>query len=110
MAETPPSKGKPTEARFAVAENLAYLMEHYQLGEGIDPTGIEERGGPSAKTIRRLLKPYTDTGPSLDTLDEVASFFGIETWKLLKRRKVGERWEQPHPKPQKAAVVQIRSR
>ena len=80
------SKGKPTQARFAIAQNVRYLMEHHREGYavGLSSRQLEARCGVSYKTIDRLTDPYNDINPNLDTLDAIALFFGIETWQLLK--------------------------
>lgn len=80
------SKGKPTQARFAIAQNVNFLMENYLGGfqRGIKSRELGKRCGVSYKTIDRLVDPYNDINPNLDTLDALARFFGLETWQLLK--------------------------
>lgn len=86
MGEDPKGPPKPTKARFALAANLKELMAGYQHGwlRGITPVQLEEGSGISAKTIRRLLDPYNDISPNLDTLDAIAAIFNVETGDLLK--------------------------
>lgn len=63
-------------------------MQGYQLGflTGINPPQLEQGCGVSAKTILRILDPYSDVSPRLDNLDTLAAFFGLATWELLKPR------------------------
>lgn len=77
---------KPTAARFALAVNVKYLMETYSkgFGVGISASELEQGCGVSAKTIRRIVNPYSDTGPNLETIDQLAAFFRVEAWQLLK--------------------------
>ena len=81
---------KPTEARFALAENVKHLMATYQRGfaVGLNAPSLEKelKGGVSAKTIKRMLDPYSPVSPNLDNVDLVANFFGVPTWELLRRR------------------------
>ena len=83
-------KTKPTEARFALAENVKHLMATYQRGfsVGLNAQALERelRGEVSAKTIKRMTDPYSPVSPNLDNIDLIAIFFGIQTWELLRRR------------------------
>lgn len=74
---------KPTPARFAIAENLRQLMEIHQFRT---PREVEAASGVSYKTVQRLLKPYDKHSPNLDSLDQIAYFFKLDTFKLLVRR------------------------
>lgn len=78
----------PTEARFALASNVKHLMQVYSKGFGVGISAIElEKGcGVSHKTIKRIIDPYSDTGPNLDSIDRIAAFFRVETWELLRPR------------------------
>lgn len=88
MGEGPP---KPTPARLAIAENLKKLMGEYvtETGkEGLSSRDLASRAsGVSYKTIQRLLNPNFPASPTLDSLDAVADFFRIETFKLLVLRR-----------------------
>ena len=79
---------KPTPARFALAANLRDLMAEYRLGflTGVNAPQLEQGCGVSAKTILRMLDPYSDVSPRLDNIDTLASFFKLPTWELLKPR------------------------
>jgi hypothetical protein len=85
MGEGEPRGPKPTVARFALAANLKTLMEGYPLGfkRGIKSRELAGQAGVSYKTIDRMLNPYEDTGPSLESIDSVAAFFRVQTWELL---------------------------
>lgn len=90
MGEGPP---KPTPARFALAENLKLLMGNY-WNPYAERTGISSRelakalgGDISYKTIDRMLDPYEEVVPKLDSMDAVAHFFRVETFRLLLVRK-----------------------
>jgi transcriptional regulator with XRE-family HTH domain len=86
MGEGEPKGGpKPTIARFALAANLKTLMDGYPLGfkRGIKSRELAGQAGVSYKTIDRMLNPYEDTGPSLESIDSVAAFFRVQTWELL---------------------------
>lgn len=78
-------KAKPTVARFALAVNVKHLMENYSTGfsVGISPSDLQKGCGVSSKTIRRIINPYSDTGPSLESIDAIAKFFRVESWELL---------------------------
>ena len=93
-----PSKGKPSVSRLAVAANVRHLMDHHQEGfqRGLTTRRLERKCGVSYKTLDRLLDPYADTGPSLDTLDSLARFFGLETYELLKPHPLAA----PHKPPE----------
>jgi hypothetical protein len=82
------AKAKPTRARFALAANVKHLMDNYSKGfaVGLTPVELEKGCGVSAKTIRRIIDPYSDTGPNLETIDQIAIFFRIEAWELLRPR------------------------
>lgn len=89
MGDGPP---KPTPARVAIAENLKKLMAEYITDtgkEGISPRDLEKltAGAVGYKTVQRLLDTYNDVSPTLESLDTIAHFFGIDTFKLLVRRK-----------------------
>lgn len=79
------SRGRPTAARFALAANVKHLMDTYSKGfaVGISPSELQKGSGVSAKTIRRIINPYSDTGPSLGTIDALAEFFRVHSWELL---------------------------
>lgn len=81
-------KGKPTSARFALAANVKALMDSYSKGfeVGLSPSELERGCGVSAKTIRRIINPYSDTGPNLESIDQIAMFFRVEPWELLRPR------------------------
>lgn len=81
-------RGKPTIARFALAANVKHLMENYSTGFsiGISPSELQKGCGVSSKTIRRIINPYSDTGPSLESIDAIALFFKVESWELLMPR------------------------
>jgi hypothetical protein len=81
-------KTKPTRARFALAANVKHLMDNYSKGfaVGLTPVELEKGSGVSAKTIRRIIDPYSDTGPNLETIDQIAAFFRLESWELLRPR------------------------
>ena len=100
-----PSKAKPTASRFAVAANVKHLMENYQEGfqRGLTTRRLEKKCGVSYKTLDRLLDPYADTGPSLDTLDAIARFFGLETYELLKPHPLAAAHKTPDGKPSPAS-------
>lgn len=76
----------PTPARLALAENVAHLMAHYLAGfaVGIKPPELAKQTGINARTIKRMLDPYSGHSTTLDSMDAVASFFRIETWQLLR--------------------------
>jgi hypothetical protein len=78
-------KAKPTAARFALASNIKHLMDTYSKGfaVGISPSELQKGSGVNAKTIRRVINPYSDTGPSLETIDALADFFHVQSWELL---------------------------
>lgn len=80
--------GKPTVARFALAANVKHLMDAYSKGFdiGLTPVELEKGSGVSAKTIRRLINPYSDIIPNLETIDMIAAFFNVESWELLRPR------------------------
>lgn len=84
----PPVKAKPTVARFALASNVRHLMESYSKGfaVGLTPVELAKGCGVSAKTIRRIVNPYSDTGPALESIDLIAAFFRVEAWELLMPR------------------------
>lgn len=79
---------QPTKARFALAMNVAHLMATYSKGfdVGLTPVEMEKGCGVSAKTIRRILDPYSRHTPKLDNLDRIGAFFNVETWELLRAR------------------------
>jgi transcriptional regulator with XRE-family HTH domain len=79
---------KPTKARFALAANVRHLMDAYSKGfeVGLTPAELEKGCGVSHKTIKRIIDPYSDTGPSLDSIDRIAAFFRVEPWELLRTR------------------------
>lgn len=81
---------KPTRARFAVADNLRYLMANYQHGflTGLTPEELELglAKAVSAKTIRRIRNPYDATSPNLETIDILAAFFKVAAWDLIRPR------------------------
>ena len=79
---------KPTKARFALAANVRHLMDSYSKGfdVGLSPAELERGCGVSHKTIKRIIDPYSDTGPSLDSIDRIALFFRVEPWELLRAR------------------------
>lgn len=81
-------RAKPTKARFALASNVRHLMATYSKGfaVGLTPSELEKGSTVSAKTIRRLLDPYSDHTPTLDNIDLIAEFFRVETWELLRPR------------------------
>lgn len=83
-----PIKAKPTVARFALASNVRHLMETYSKGfaVGLSPVELAKGCGVSAKTIRRIVNPYSDTGPGLESIDLIAAFFRVEAWELLMPR------------------------
>lgn len=83
-----PARGKPTRARFALASNVKHLMDNYSKGfaVGLSPVELEKGSGVSAKTIRRIIDPYSDTGPNLETIDQIAAFFHVDAWELLRTR------------------------
>lgn len=89
-------KPGPTRARRALAANLAHLMKTYSRGfqVGLNPPDLHKASGVSAKTIRRMLDPYSAHSPKLDNLDAIAAFFQIETWDLLRPQPVAV---APHP-------------
>lgn len=82
------ARGKPSTARFALAANVKHLMDTYSKGfaVGLSPVELEKGCGVSAKTIRRIINPYSDTGPSLESIDLIAAFFKVEAWELLMPR------------------------
>jgi hypothetical protein len=88
MDEAPKGPPKPTKARFALASNVKDLMASYNKGfaVGIEPVELAQGAGLSAKTVRRLLDPFNDKSPNLDTIDAVAAFFRMGSWDLLKPR------------------------
>lgn len=100
-------RGKPTAARFALAANVKHLMDNYSKGfdVGLSPAELEKGSGVSAKTIRRIINPYSDTGPSLETIDQIAAFFRVESWELLRPRtavlQVNVPEVTPPPRPSK---------
>ena len=96
-------KSKPTRARFALASNVKHLMNSYSKGfeVGLTPSELEKGCGVSAKTIRRIIDPYSDTGPNLETIDQIASFFGVDAWELLRTRSSALQNPSPAPKPSK---------
>lgn len=83
-----PGKGKPTSARFALAANVKALMDAYSKGfdVGLSPSELEKGCGVSAKTIRRIINPYSDISPNLESIDQIATFFRVEPWELLRPR------------------------
>lgn len=90
---------QPTEARAALAENLKHLMSTYQKGfaVGLTPVELQKGSGVSAKTIRRMIDPYADTGPTLGNIDAIAEFFRVQTWELLRRRSPLLQISDPQP-------------
>lgn len=93
-------RAKPTKARFALAANVRHLMLAYSKGfaVGLTPSELAKGSTVSAKTIRRLLDPYSDHTPTLDSVDLIAEFFMVETWELLRPRPAV-------PIPQEAEVT-----
>lgn len=89
MEESPKGPPKPTKARFALAANVKDLMARYNkgFGLGIEAVELAQGSGLSAKTIRRILDPYNDKSPNLETIDALADFFRLESWELLKPRE-----------------------
>lgn len=79
---------RTTVARFALASNVKHLMDNYSKGfeVGLSPVELEKGCGVSAKTIRRIINPYSDTGPNLESIDLIAAFFHVESWELLRPR------------------------
>lgn len=63
-------------------------MDNYSKGfaVGLTPPELEKGSGVSAKTIRRILDPYSDTGPNLETIDQLAAFFRVEPWEIIRPR------------------------
>lgn len=96
-----PKKGppKPTPARIAIAENLRKLMAEYVTDtgqEGISPRELEALAPwVSYKTVQRLLDPYHEVSPKLESLDDIAHFFGVDTFKLMVRRKTAISGSEP---------------
>lgn len=82
------ARGKPSAARFALAANVTHLMKNYSKGfaVGLSAVELEKGSGVSAKTIRRLINPYDDVIPNLETIDMLADFFQVESWELLRPR------------------------
>lgn len=115
--EGPP---KPTRARFALAANLKELMARHDKGFGFGMTAPELEQGImtylgaklSAKTINRVLDPYSDNSPNLETIDLLAEFFRIPSSELLSPRpaKVAGREDQTpvSPAAQQKKKVRIR--
>jgi transcriptional regulator with XRE-family HTH domain len=87
MGKEGESGPEPTDARSALAHNLRDLMKHYRMEGGfeigISSRQLEAKCGVSYKTIDRMLNPYTEHGPNFDSLDTVAAFFKVPTWKML---------------------------
>jgi DNA-binding XRE family transcriptional regulator len=85
MGETGNSGPKPTIARFALASNLKTLMDTYADGfsRGISSRQLAGKAGVSYKTVDRILNPYSDVAPNLDSIDSIAAFFRVQTWELL---------------------------
>lgn len=77
---------RPSPARLALAENLAHLMAHYLAGfaVGIKAPELAKATGINARTIKRMLDPYSVHSTRLDSMDAVAGFFRVETWQLLR--------------------------
>lgn len=100
-------KAKPTVARFALAANVKHLMVAYSKGfeVGLSPVELAKGCGVSAKTIHRIINPYSDTGPGLESIDLIAAFFRVESWELLRPRPSlvvsGVAEVTPPPKPSK---------
>jgi transcriptional regulator with XRE-family HTH domain len=82
-------------------------MDNYSKGfaVGITPTELEKGSGVSSKTIRRIINPYSDTGPSLESIDALASFFQIEAWELLRPRPATLQRIDPQPPPSPRALA-----
>jgi transcriptional regulator with XRE-family HTH domain len=112
MGDDPKGPPKPTKARFALAANLKELMSRHQHGwlVGITAAQLEEGCGVSAKTIRRILDPYSDISPNLDTLDALAAIFKVETGDLLKPQRlqpqVQGKERQKNPSPRQVGAPQ----
>jgi hypothetical protein len=85
MGDTGNSGPKPTIARFALASNLKTLMQSYADGfsRGISSRQLAGKAGVSYKTVDRMLNPYSDVAPNLDSIDYIAAFFRVQTWELL---------------------------
>ena len=111
--EEKPGLPKPTAARFALASNLKHLMDNYPMGflRGITPpklaAGCKLQGLElSVKTIRRMLNPYDDVSPNLDSIDAAAAFFKVTTWDMLQPRQLG----QPRMQVQEPPIVDVRKK
>ena len=72
---------------MALAANLRRLMANYSKGwtQGISSRALEKLIPVSYKTIDRMCDPYAGESPRLSGLDEIAAFFKVETWELLRQ-------------------------
>lgn len=61
-------------------------MAHYLAGfaVGIKAPELAKATGINARTIKRMLDPYSVHSTRLDSMDAVAGFFRVETWQLLR--------------------------
>lgn len=71
-----------------MAANIKHLMDNYSKGfaVGLTPVELEKGCGVSAKTIKRIVNPYSDISPNLESIDAIAAFFRVEAWELLRPR------------------------
>lgn len=68
-------------AREILADNLARLMEHHMRDEVNRPRKLSTITGLSLSSVQRVLS--AKTGPSIDTIEAVASAFGLAPYQIL---------------------------
>jgi len=93
------ARGRPTRARLALAANIKRLLE---VAGNPSPAKWGKAAQIGRKTAERLMDPYSDISPKLETIDLVAEYFQVETWELLRRHPLAP--QDPTPKHGKAAV------
>lgn len=101
---------KPTDARFALAENVKRLLEVTGQDAKSVETGLRAMGYEdfSYKTVERMCNPYYDSPPNLGSIEAVADFFRTTPSKLLERRPFirGSEPRRPEPPVEPAAPRQ----
>ena len=81
MPKATKSRKIPGFARNVVADNVKALMNHHYAGDANKPKRLAGASGVALATIQRVMK--ADNGPSVDTVEAIASAFGLACYQLL---------------------------
>lgn len=78
-------------AKKAIADNLDRLMKARELTQKELEKQIRKRIGKIAqRTISNVLSPEDNYSPTVNTVEKIAQFFGLELWQLCKKDFVAE--------------------